>query len=140
MDFQDLIRLSGDSEILDYNYDKGVLMIYVALQEIDGKVKIRVKTDTIFFNTLILESRELVFRTCSVKLEELALVLPSQNGFYVPSHSFGGLMQEAKSGYNLAYGRKIVESKYLLSMVGYGRLISCLVSDLNQIEFELENQ
>ena len=66
-------------------------------------------------------------------IQDISQVLLVSNGVYVPTLDFGKFMQEAKANYNLAYGKKASQWKYLFSLIGYGPLVSCLLSNLDAI-------
>lgn len=126
-----IVSNSGDSILESYSYSNGVLTIGLELAELDKQVEIRIKTDSLSFNNFYSEKIENMLRTCRVEVQNLEDVLTVKNGIYVPSDDFGKLMKETRLNYNLAYGRKAVELKYIFSLVGYDRLVSCLLSNLN---------
>lgn len=126
-----IINNSADSILEGYSYLKGTLIIDLDLVELDKKVEIKIKTDYLSINSFYTEKIEDIFRTCRIEVQNLEDVLTVKNGIYVPSNDFGKLMNETKSNYNLVYGKKTSELKYIFSLIGYDRLISCVLSDLN---------
>jgi hypothetical protein len=60
-------------------------------------------------------------------------VLETSHDYYVPNSNFGAMMKEVRSGTSLAYGKKCSQFKWLLSITGYSRLLSCLVEDPDRI-------
>ena len=75
------------------------------------------------------------FETCYIELLELSKALPVANNHYIPSSDFGKLRQECKSGLNLAYGKKVADNRYLLSLTGTHTLLCCIVKDLCGVSF-----
>lgn len=132
-----IIDFGGDSILKNYHYAYGVLMLDMYHSDFDKNVKIRIKTDYLIFNNYYyLEEKEDLYRTCRIEFHTLSDILSIENGIYVPSKEFGKFMSETKLRLNLAYGKKSSESKYLLSLMGYDRLISCVVMDRSHIEIE----
>lgn len=111
-------------------------MILLYLTEIDKRVKLLIRTDSLVFNNFYLEKEEELYRTCRIDIEELLPILFVENGIYIPPSEFGKLMAEVRLDYNLAYGKKASQLKYILSLIGYGNLVSCLISGLDAIVIE----
>ena len=131
-----IVNSSGDSILREYSYSKGILSVTLNLTEFDKYVKFSIKTDYLAFDNFYIEKNEYLYRVCRIEIQELLEVISVENGFYVPSNTFSKLMKEAKLNYNLAYGKKTSELKYIFSVKGYGQLISCLLFDLNSIKME----
>jgi len=129
-----LINESGDSILKDYNYVGGVLIIVLYLDELGKYVNVAIKTDCVSINNFYLNKEEDFYRTCRIVVEELLKVLSVENGFYMPAKTFDKVKKESRFGYNLAYGKKMSEIRYIFSLVGYGRLVTCLISDLDCVE------
>ncbi|NMH87388.1 hypothetical protein [Flavivirga algicola] len=138
MNLKNIIDNSGDSVLEEYFYSKGILTIALDVTELEKKIKIEIKTGDISFSNYYLEKKEELYRTCRIEIQELSSVLLVENSFYVPSKTFGKLMTESRLDYNLAYGKKNSDIKYIFSLVGYDRLVSCLLPDLNCITIEIE--
>jgi hypothetical protein len=133
---KNIIDNSGDSILEEYSYSKGILTIIMDITELEIKVKIKINTDRLSFDNAYIDKKEELYRTCRIEIQELLNVLSTENNIYVPSSDFRKLMNESKSNFNLAYGKKISEIKFIFSLVGYSKLISCLLSDLNSITIE----
>ena len=133
MTFADVVSNSGDSVLESYTYAEGRLLLVLVLGENDQKVALSLPTDHLVFAGAALANKEGSYRTCFLAIEDLSLVLSVENGVYVPAPGFGQLMQQTRANYHLAYGQKAAEWTHLLSLVGYGRLISCLVADVAAI-------
>jgi|SRR5690606_33405616 len=137
MDILDKItHNSGDSILEKYSYSGGILEIDLNLTELEKKVKIRIRTDNLSFSGYYVNKAEDLYRTCRIEFQDLLNVLSLENSIYVPSKDFGTLMSENRLRLNLAYGKKPSEIKYIFSLVGYDRLITCTVSDLACINIE----
>lgn len=135
MTLEEIIARSGDSKLLGYTFASGLLEIQLEHDELDQILTLRIPTDFVYGGTLSKDDD--IFLNCRIELIRLADVLTVENGFYVPKSDFGGFMWEVKNGVSLAYGRKAPEFKYLLSAIGYTRLISCLIPDLASVEWIL---
>jgi len=131
-----LINNSCDSILAEYSYLDGILKIILNLTEVDKNLMLIIKSEDLSFNSFCLHNEEDIYRTCRIEIQELSKVLSVENGIYIPATSFGRMMQESKSNYNLAYGRQKSKIKYIFSLIGYSNLISCLISDTNSITIE----
>ena len=137
LDLKNIIDKSGDSILEEYSYSGGFLTIILDMSELERKINIRIRTDNLSFNNNFLE-REEEYRTCRIEIQKLLDVLLVENNIYIPSNSFGKLVNESRLNYNLAYGKKCLAIRYIFSLVGYGILVSCLLSDLTCISIEEE--
>lgn len=134
-----LINNSGDSIIDEYSYCNGILKIFLNLTQVDKNLMLTIKSGDLSFDSFYLDNQEDIYRTCRIEIQELSKVLSVENGIYIPPVSFGRMMQESKSNYNLAYGRQKSKVNYIFSLIGYGKLISCLILDTNSITIEQLN-
>jgi hypothetical protein len=137
MKIDDLIAKSGDSKLISYDFSDGILSIYLDLDEIDDLVVIKVITNSVYGEQL--SRKDDVLMTCRVELIELNETLCKINDYYVPSSNFGIMMKEVRSGASLAYGKKCSQSRWLLNVTGYSRLLSCLVEDLDKVVCQSSN-
>ena len=126
MTLADVVSHSGDSELESYTYAEGRLQLVLVLGENDQKVALSLFTDHLAFAGGLLAHEDGSYRTCFLAIEDLSQVLSVEKGVYVPAPDFGKLMQQTRANYHLAYGKKVVEWTHLLSLVGHGRLVSCL--------------
>lgn len=133
MDVEFVISNSGDAVLENYYHAEGRLTLTLYLTEVEQWCKLVINTDCFAGSKHCFEKKDGLYRTCRIELVELKDKLSSQNGFFVPSPTFGEFMKEARVNYNLAYGRKTSEVKYIFSLVGYGVLVSCLVKDVKDI-------
>ncbi|SEJ68634.1 hypothetical protein SAMN04487995_5914 [Dyadobacter koreensis] len=95
-----------------------------------------IKSGDLSFDSFYLDNKEDLQRTFRIEIKELSKVLSVENGIYLPSTSFGKIMQASKPNYTLAYGRQKSEVNYIFSLIGYGNLISCLILDTSSIVIE----
>ena len=135
----ELIEKSGDSFVEKYNYLKGNLTLTLSTEHLQT-IEIKVKTDFLAFNNFYFANANPIYRVCRIEVEELTSVINVKNNIFMPSDVFGKLMKEVKSNYNLAFGKKPTDFKYIFSLVGYDRLVSCLISNLNDITFQEINE
>lgn len=133
MELEYIIRNNGELNLENYIYSGGTLEIDLDLTELDKKITIKIKTNNLSFNNYYIDKKEELYKTCRIEIKELVNNLSIENGIYIPSSNFGKLMNETRSNYNLAYGKKSTELKFIFSLVGYDNLISCLLTDLNKI-------
>jgi hypothetical protein len=129
----DVINNSGDSLLETYAYANGRLTVELVLGENDRRVALSMPTARVAFDSAHLSSEEATIRMCAILVEDLAQVLTVANGVYTPAPGFGRFMQEARANYALAYGQKASEWTCLFSLVGYGRLVSCLSADRDAV-------
>ncbi|MPR36681.1 hypothetical protein [Salmonirosea aquatica] len=132
MTIEDLIRLSGDSTLLAWQYQGDQLMLTLELSETDATVSFAIRSKWFTIDVPNHSSSD-AFRTCYIEIAELKNLLAETNGFYVPAKEFSSFMQEKRKNLNLAYGLKSDEYRYILSLVNNNRLVSCILSDLAHI-------
>lgn len=138
MDLDYVIRNSNDAILEDHIYSKGNIIIKLFLTNLDKQIKLIVKTNQVAFDHIYLDKNEEFYRTCRIELLELSTVLSTENNIYIPPCNFGKLMRETRLNLNLAYGKKNSEIKFIFSLVGYGRLICCLISNLEDIYIDVK--
>lgn len=137
IDLDFLIEKSGDSILESYLYSDGVLTLILITDELNEKFKLKIKTQWLSFNDFYLNQKEDdIYRTCRIDIQDLSKVLSVKSNIYIPSDNFGDMMKECKSHYNLAYGKKSSEFGQIFSLVGYDKLISCLVGYQDKISLE----
>ena len=127
----DIIDYTGDSELIDYHYNNSLLTFNLEVPDLNKEVKFEIKTNHLITN--IFNDGDSVFKKCFVKIEELSDYLTIMNNIYIPNSDFGKMMREVKSNYNLAYGLKQSNYKYMLSLIGHKRLLSCVIKDISSI-------
>ncbi len=135
LSFEKIIEKSGDSILCDYSFSNGQLKIVLELDELDQYLYLNIKTTTIYCERVSIVSG--VEKNCRIETLKLDDFLPTENGFYVPSKTFSGLMKEFKQGLNLAFGFRSSDKKYLLNLVGYSRLLSCIMESYEDIDWRL---
>ncbi len=79
-------------------------------------------------------------KICHIELLSVSDELETKNGYYVPHDDFPKLMRSCKKGLNLAYGIKSDNKVFIFSLVGYTRLMSCVISRIDQdLTWELKD-
>lgn len=136
VDLKYLINKSGDSILEEYSYSDGFLEVIIDVTEIDKKFRLIIKSSDFSFGSFYIDNQEDVYKVCRIEIQELSEMISIQNGIYVPPNSFERVMQESRSKYNLAYGKRASEVKYIFHLTGYDKLVSCLISDTNSIKIE----
>ena len=113
MNLEYIIENSGDSILECYKYSGGLLSINIDLVDLNKKMLIQIKTDSMSFNNNYLDKNEDIFRTCKIEVQDLSKFLTVNNNIYVPSNSFGKFMNEKRQNFHLAYVEKIIKMKYI---------------------------
>ena len=132
-----IISTSGDSTLLSYKYENQFLEFTLHHSELDNDILFKVETSEL---RVLLPNNyvgDTTSKTCFIELLELSKVLPVANNHYIPSSDFGKLMQECKSGLNLAFGKKVEDNLYLLSLKGTHTLLCCVLKDLSGVTFHI---
>lgn len=135
MTLQDLIKMSGDAKLLEITSTGCQCNVRLSLYDGDEALIEIITNDMKTFD--IGSSSNPLIRECHLELVEISEMLSSQNGYYVPSESFGGLMKETKLGLNLAYGKSLKEFKFMFFAKGYEVLFACVVKSIDNFKCEL---
>ncbi|TFF39121.1 hypothetical protein [Mucilaginibacter psychrotolerans] len=133
INLNELIYNSGDSTIEGYSYSAGILTLDLNAAEFENKIRVKIHTDMLSFNGYYLNNKIDLYKICRIEIQPLTMVLNTENGIYIPAKTFEAIMKETRLHYNLAYGKKASEFKYLFSLTGYDRIVNCLLSDLSSI-------
>lgn len=124
MKLSELVARSGDSEFVGLRYDGAVLEIDLNLGEDEETIRVRIPTD--YVRTNLPANQNHLLMGCRIEFDDLIDVAVC-NGYYVPASEFVGVMKEVRSGRSLAYGTKVDDHCGVFSVVGYSRLVCCLV-------------
>ncbi len=135
--FEELIASSTNSQLLGYEFADGILTLHLEIEELDGIYVINIPTNYVYGENLSSESHDL--RSCRLDLTELSEILDVYGSVYVPNANFEIMMSEVQCGVSLAYGQTCTEVKWLLSAIGYSRILSCLISDLDHVSWYFED-
>lgn len=132
MDLEELISKTGDSELLDLKYDckTNLLEFTLELDVIDKKISFTVFTKDIRFGSGIKKNKN-----CHLELIELSGKLETANGIYIPASDFGKLMIETKKGYNLVYGKRVIEASHLLVLNGSDLYFIAVIEKQDGVRF-----
>ena len=135
--FEELVARSTNAQLLGYEFADGVLTIHLEIDELDGIYVINIPTNYVYGEKISFENNDL--RSCRLDLIELSEILDVDGDIYVPNANFEIMISEMQSGVSLAYGSSCSEAKWLLSAVGYSRLLSCLIGDLEHVSWYFED-
>ncbi|AFZ28408.1 hypothetical protein Cylst_6641 (plasmid) [Cylindrospermum stagnale PCC 7417] len=135
IEFKELVARSGDSQLVEYQFSNGLLTIHMEIDDLDESVIINVSTQLVYGEKI--PSDYDILKTCRLELVELNSILNIEHEFYVPNFNFGKMMKEVNCGASLAYGRKCSDAKWLLNVIGYSRLISCIISNLEEVSWQV---
>lgn len=130
MKFDQLVRTSGDSELINYIYKNGTLTLVLEHEELDAEVTINIKTTAFKIDEGI--DNNGLEKLCRIEISYLKENLEEQNSYFVASNSFPAFISELKTNLSLGYGIKVNEKACVLSLIGYSRIISCLVMNIDE--------
>lgn len=147
---QEIVAVSGDSTLLSWKFEKGILEVTLELYDDDVQVAIYIPTGIVLAEKQLQKHKSRagqewvvveVEKPPSVYLEltELPKHLASCHGYFVPHSDFGQMMREVRHGLSLAYGRKTSEFPWMLMVRGGAPIVACLVADLSAIRWVFED-
>lgn len=125
MNLRELVDTSGDSHLIEFRFNNSILEVRIFHDEFDNEVIFKIRTNTVFGADL--SEQDDIASTCRIEFSSVKGLLSEENGYFVAAKQFSMMMKETKLHLNLAYGVKAVEKVYLFSLVGYSRILSCLV-------------
>ncbi len=131
---KELIPNSGDSQIIDFVYKAGQAIVEL---DIDDDIY-RLRLNTTMMALAIPEATDEAHRTCFLKLTPLEEHLSIQNSIYMPPPDFAGIMKDKRMNFNLAYGLKCSEYKFILTLMSSSPLASFVINDLESVTIENE--
>lgn len=134
MNLEQLITKSGDSQLISYHFSNSLLSITLDFDELDSLVTIKIPTSFL----RVSKTDSSIPLTCHLELLRVDEKLATANTRYVPNSDFGQMMNEIRSGLSLAYGRKKTGNEFVLNVVSYERLISCLIDNLEDVQVDIE--
>lgn len=133
--FEELVSKSGDSQLKHYRFQNGIATLKLELYEDVSTVRIDFPTKLVFAQTLDFTDTHDINLICRLEIIALETVLRTQHGYYMSPTDFADVMKETRRGLSLAYGQKQSEVKWLVNVIGYDRLFSCLVSELSDVRW-----
>lgn len=137
MSVEELLASSGDAELLSYQYANTILVLHMRLDEPEQEVSVQIRTHKLQVSERLFAPD--TFESRLGRAELVPIQLTVTNGYYVAPNDFIQLMKDVRSGQSLAYGSNASATKYLFSLVGYGRPMACLVSGPEQISISITN-
>jgi hypothetical protein len=135
--FEELVASSTHSHLLGYEFTDGILTIHLEIDDLDGIYVINIPTNYVYGENISSESPDL--RNCRLDLIELSEILDVYGSVYVPNANFEIMMSEVQCGVSLAYGQPCTEAQWLLNAIGHSRLLSCFISDLENVSWYFED-
>jgi len=137
MNLNEIVERSGDSKLYDCTFTNGILTLRLEMDELDSMLLLNIKTKII--DCMNLHELSDIEKTCRIELIRISDELEIENGYYTAEKPFPKFMKSCKNGFNLAYGMKATEEAYLLSIVGYNRLVTCVIDKINSdLKWELK--
>ena len=130
MEIKNIVDRSGDSILCECTFSSGFLKIRLEMDELDSILFLNVLTKKIECINLNMLSE--IEKNCQIELIRINDELKIENGYYVAEKSFPNFMKSCKKGFNLAYGMKSSENAYLLNIIGYERLVTCVIENISK--------
>jgi len=134
MDIQTLVRQSGDSQLVEYSFSEGRLVVVLRVPELsESTVCVEVPTDRVFASVPADESAP--HRTCFVELADVEQYVDvNGDGIIVPASNFVSFMRQVRDGLALTYGLRLGDCPLLLRFRGARPLVACTVRDQKDIQ------
>lgn len=132
---EELVAYSGDSQLKSYRFQNGIATLELELDHDGSTVQIDLPTKLVFTQTLDFTDDNDIGLLCRLEIVELAPLLRTQRGYYMPPTAFADVMKETQRGLSLAYGQKQSEVEWLVNVIGYDRLFSCLLGEINDVRW-----
>jgi hypothetical protein len=133
--FHQLIAKTGDSQLIGCRFQNGIATLELELYDVDSTVQINLPTRFIFAEKLDFTHPDDISLICRLEIIELGIFLHTQHGYYMPPADFADVMKQTRRGLSLAYGQKQSEAKWLVNAIGYDRLFSCLLKEINDVRW-----
>ena len=133
--FEELVSRSGDSQLIGYRFESGIATLELELDHDSSTVQIDLPTKLVFAQTLDFTDDNDIGLLCRLEIVELTPLLRTLHGYYMPPAAFADVMKETRRGLSLAYGQKQNEVKWLVNVIGYDRLFSCLLGEINDVRW-----
>jgi hypothetical protein len=137
MNINDIVERSGDSVLCDCTFSNGIMSLCLEMDELDSILVLSIQTKKI--ECININSLSDIEKNCHIELIRINDVLEIENGYYIAEKSFSNFMKCCKKGFNLAFGLKSSEATFLLSIIGYSRLITCVIENISKdLKWELK--
>jgi hypothetical protein len=129
-----LVRVEN-SQLISYVFENKELRFQLYHPGTRRLVSVFVPTDTVHGRSITADVER---STGSIALIELVRRLDIRHDRYIPPTERRLLLADAADRVMLAYGRRIADCRWLLSLRGEYPLLSCLVRDPAEIRWTLE--
>lgn len=137
VNIDEIVERSGDSVLCDCTFSNGVLTLHLEMEELDSILLLRVQTKKM--DCMNINKLSDIEKNCRIELVRVSDKLEVENGYYVAEKSFSRFMKSCKNGFNLAYGMKSNDEAYLLNIIGYIRLVTCVIEKISSdLKWELK--
>jgi hypothetical protein len=123
------------SQLISYVFENKELRFQLYHPGTGRLVSFFVPTDTIQGRSISSDVRR---STGSISLIELVRRLEIRHDRYIPPSEYKLLLADAADRVMLAYGRRVMDCQWLLSLRGEYPLLSCLVRDPAEIRWTVE--
>jgi hypothetical protein len=131
----ELLARSSGAKLISYTFESKELRFQLYLEGEGQLVAVALPTDTVHGRTIDPASER---TTCRIDLLDLSRYVPTLDGRYVPPPDPKRFLDHARDRLTLAYGRRVTDCGYLLTLRGKYPLLASLVRDLSEIRWSVE--
>jgi hypothetical protein len=133
--FLEIAAFLERSQLVHYRFENKQLYFQLFHEGSARLYTFHVTTDTVHGRSIVAESSR---SDCSMLLIDLGQRLEVKHGRYFPPTDSKQILQDARDRVTLAYGRRSNEHRWLLNLEGEYPLLSFLVQNLDEIQWEIE--
>lgn len=127
------LSLCSEATLNFWTFQEQLLNVNLTTYD-DDEMNVFIETDTVKTASLFTNNN---LNICRFVMDDISEILNTKNGYFMPPENFNDLMRFASKNYSLFYGRKSI-LRYNVSFVGSVNFISCPISCLNDITWELK--
>lgn len=133
VDIEQLIATSGDSSIVAVSSLNGIVTVELDIDEFES-TRLIVRASSFFTS---LDPRGEPFNTGFLDLCELDGKVATENGYFVPPVALADVMKQTTQLFQLAWGKKTDECRYLLYFRGSRILFAAPIREPGDVSCEV---
>jgi hypothetical protein len=133
--FEELAQVIENSLLISYVFENKQLRFQLFHLDSSRLYSFSMPSDTVHGRSV---SGDRLRSTCSIRLIDLRKRLETRYDRYFPPADSRQILCDARDRVTLAYGRRCVEHRWLINLQGDYPLLTCLVRELDEIEWEVE--
>ncbi len=131
----ELVRKIEDSQLISYTFENKQVRFQLFHPGSAKLYSFSAPSDTVHGRSVTADP---VRATCSIRLIDLQKRLDIKHERYFPPGDSKLVLTDAQERVTLAYGRRCAEHRWLFSLQGNYPLLSFLMLDLAQVDWEVE--